>query len=115
MFVTLFNLQGARRSQRRVFILARPPRFVKYFFQLFFADLKHFPRGASAPVSLAGDLHRLPLSPANVKGFFQIFRNFSTGAVSPPVFAENSACGAQMYLKFPLRNGMACDTLILFQ
>ena len=34
-FVTLFNLQGTRRSVRRVFILPHSVRFVKNFFRAF--------------------------------------------------------------------------------
>ena len=53
MFVTLFNLQGAHRSQRREFIL--PCRFVlvKNFFQVFQNFLELF-LGTARPASLPG-------------------------------------------------------------
>ena len=53
VFVTLFNLQGAHRSQRREFIL--PCRFVlvKNFFQVFQNFLEPF-LGTARPASLPG-------------------------------------------------------------
>ena len=76
VFVTLFNLQGAHRSQRREFIL--PSRFalVKHFFQLFQNFFQRFSRGnrpAHSPAALADDLFILPPLPRFVKHFFQIF------------------------------------------
>ena len=76
MFVTLFNLQGAHRSQRREFIL--PSRFalVKHFFQVFQTFFSAFPRGnhpVRSPAALADDLFILPPLPRFVKHFFQIF------------------------------------------
>ena len=49
VFVTLFNLQGAHRSQRREFILPHRFRLVKNFFQVFqpFFVLSDAPAGCS--------------------------------------------------------------------
>ncbi|MBS6533842.1 MAG: hypothetical protein KH338_09475, partial [Oscillospiraceae bacterium] len=49
VFVTLFNLQGAHRSQRREFILPHRFRLVKNFFQVFqpFFVLSDAPAGRS--------------------------------------------------------------------
>ena len=79
VFVTLFNLQGAHRSSRRVFIIALGFSFVKSFFQVFsnFFELFHSPvvRGLS-PVALASDLLILPQLVSFVKNFFKFFQTF---------------------------------------
>ena len=83
VFVTLFNLQGARPSlpvpgSRRVLSSSLRPAFVKHFFQVFqtfFSALIRIPEEVTA--ALAGDLIRLPHRLPFVKSFFQVFSNFS--------------------------------------
>ena len=79
VFVTLFNLQGAHRSPRRVFIIALGFSFVKSFFQVFsnFFQLFHSPaiRGYRA-AALASSSLILPQLVSFVKNFFQVFKLF---------------------------------------
>ena len=77
VFVMLFNLQGAHRSQRRAFILPQLVFLVKHFFQAFsnsfalsFAELLLW---RAVP---ADSLIILPRSFFLVKHFFQVFSNF---------------------------------------
>ena len=51
MFVTLFNLQGAHRSSRRVFIIALGFSFVKSFFKFFQTFLSSFIRRSSGAIA----------------------------------------------------------------
>ena len=81
MFVTLFNLQGAHRSElvaagfndNTSFSLCQElfSSFFKLFEALSFAAL---PRSSRA--GLAADSIRLPHSVRFVKSFFQVFSNF---------------------------------------
>ncbi|MGI5935033.1 MAG: hypothetical protein ACOX7A_09570, partial [Lawsonibacter sp.] len=76
VFVTLFNLQGAHRSQRREFILPHRFRLVKNFFQVFQPFLfSRTPRRATPYLlaASAGDSLIVALLSRSVKNFFQEF------------------------------------------
>ena len=76
-FVTLFNLQGTRRSRRRAFILPHLVRFVKNFFRVFSNSFVLSSAAfAVAGAVLADSLIRLPHFRAFVKHFFQPGSNF---------------------------------------
>ena len=77
MFVTLFNLQGAHRFQRRAFILPQLFSFVKHFFQVFSNFFVLSFAGLSPCFAvLADSLIRLPHSVSFVKHFFKFFQTF---------------------------------------
>ena len=76
MFVTLFNLQGARRSQRREFIL--PSRFalVKHFFQVFQNFFQRFSKrkpSGSLPGRPRGRPVYITTASSLCQALFQIF------------------------------------------
>ena len=85
VFITLFNLQGARRLASLLMISHRFP-FVKNFFQVFsnFLKLFHSPgplcftteASLRAAAALVSDLISLPRASGFVKNFFQIFQSF---------------------------------------
>ena len=77
VFVMLFNLQGAHRSQRRAFILPQLSSFVKHFFQVFQTlSCSHSQVLAVLSAVLADSLVMLPHSFSLVKHFFKFFKLF---------------------------------------
>ena len=91
VFVTLFNLQGAHRLQRRAFILPQRFFFVKHFFQVFSNSfVLSFADRSLRFAALADSLIILPRSFSLVKHFFQAFSNFFVP------FRENLCGGAAL-------------------
>ena len=94
MFVTLFNLQGAHRSQRREFILPHHFRLVKNFFQVFQPFLSFQTPRRAAPYLLAasaGDSLIVALLFRSVKNFFQEFFSPFSFSHSELIFGSTSA------------------------
>ena len=81
VFVTLFNLQGAHRSSRRVFIIALGFSFVKSFFKFFQTFLSSFIRQSSGAIACRS--HKRPAYFTTARfacqelfsSFFKLFRS----------------------------------------
>ena len=83
VFVTLFNLQGARRSSAAGVILPHSQSFVKHFFQVFLKLFSHpHPKSWWFGPLLTQRIFTLPHFASFVKNFFRLFSKLFVPGIS---------------------------------